>query len=136
MWQELPSLSSYSIRLQCVPGNSFLLGKDAAHELARRGVLLVPSAISCSLSLSCYLLHPLLVGECFIEFTQWWARYKIKVPRPRFTVLTLKSIAVPVRYSVRYFLRSCRINIQHLHNFNYLLNETIKSYKILQFLFT
>ena len=41
---------SYSIRLQWVPGHSFFLGNDAIDELARRGGLLVPSAIPCSLS--------------------------------------------------------------------------------------
>ena len=43
------SLSCY-IRLQWVPGHSFLPGNDAADELARRGTPLVPSAIPCSLS--------------------------------------------------------------------------------------
>ena len=46
--QKLFSLSSHSIRQQWVPGHSFLPNDDAADELARRGALLVPSAIPCS----------------------------------------------------------------------------------------
>ena len=48
--QELSSLSSCFIRLQWVPGHSFLPGNDAVDELVRRGALLAPSAILCSLS--------------------------------------------------------------------------------------
>ena len=50
IWQELSSLSSCSIRIQWVPGHSFLPRNDAANELVRRGALLAPSAIPCSLS--------------------------------------------------------------------------------------
>ena len=49
IWQELFSLSC-SYRLQWVPRHSFLPGNDSAHELARRGAPLAPSAIPCSLS--------------------------------------------------------------------------------------
>ena len=50
IWQELSSLSSCSIRLQWVPGHLFLPGNYMADELARRGALLAPFAIPCSLS--------------------------------------------------------------------------------------
>ena len=46
----MSSFSSFSIRLQWVPRHSFLPGNHAADELARRGALLAPSTIPCSLS--------------------------------------------------------------------------------------
>ena len=63
IWQELFSLSCCSMRLQWVPGHSFLPGKDAANELARRGVLLVPSAIPCSLSPLISRIHSCLLSD-------------------------------------------------------------------------
>ena len=50
IWRELSFFSSCSMRLQWVPGHSFLPGDDTADELARRGALLAPSEIPCSLS--------------------------------------------------------------------------------------
>ena len=46
--QKLFSLSSSSIRLQWVPGHSFLPDDNLADELATLGALLVPSAMPCS----------------------------------------------------------------------------------------
>ena len=60
IWQELSFFSSCSIRLQWVPGHSFLPGNDTADELTRRGALLAPSAIPCSLSR----IHSRLISDC------------------------------------------------------------------------
>ena len=57
-------LFSSSIRLQWVPGHSFLPDDDAADELARRGALLVPSAMPCSHSSLISDIHSCLFSNC------------------------------------------------------------------------
>ena len=62
IWQELSSLSCF-IRLQWVPGHSFFPCNDTADELARRGGLLAPSAIPCSLSPLISRIHSRLISD-------------------------------------------------------------------------
>ena len=63
IWQELSSLSFCSTRLQWVPRHSFLPGNDTVDELARRGALLAPFAIPCSLSALTSRIHSRLISH-------------------------------------------------------------------------
>ena len=62
IWRELSSLSCF-VGLQWIREHSFLLGNDAADELARRGALLAPSAIPCSLSPLISRFHSRLISD-------------------------------------------------------------------------
>ena len=59
--------------LQWVPGHTFLPENDAADELARRGTLLAPSAIPCSLSR--------LISYPLLSFLGLEAYCLIEIPR-------------------------------------------------------
>ena len=63
LWQKLSFLSSCSIRLQWVPRHSFLPGNNVADELAKRGALLAPSAIPCSLFRLISRIHSCLISD-------------------------------------------------------------------------
>ena len=63
LWHELCSYCSCSIRLQWVPGHSFLPGNNAADKLAGQGALLVPSVIPCGHSLLLLLVFAFIFSQ-------------------------------------------------------------------------
>ena len=88
IWQELFSLSFRTIRLQRIPGHSFLSGNDVTDELSRRRVLLVPSAIPCSLSSLISRIH-----SCF--FSDWRRTSSSKFFDTQIPLISTEKLELP-----------------------------------------
>ena len=88
IWQELSSLSSCFIRLQWIPGHSFLLENDTADELVIRVALLVPSAIPFSLSPVISRIHSFL-------FSDWRRTVSFKLFDTQVPSISTKELVLP-----------------------------------------
>ena len=86
--QELSSSFSCSIKLQCVPGHSFFPVNDTADELAKRGALLAPSAIPCSLSSFISRIHSCL-------FSDWWRTVSSKYFDAQVPSISTEKLVLP-----------------------------------------
>ena len=71
-------MSFCSIRLQWVPGHSFLPGNDTADELARQGALLALSSIPCGLCPFISRIHSHLISDW--RRTVSWKFFDTQVP--------------------------------------------------------
>ena len=88
MWQELFLLRSCFIRLQWVSGHLLLTGNNSADELAKRGALLAPSAIPCSLSLLISRIH-------FCLFSEWRHTVSSKFFDTQVTPISTEELVLP-----------------------------------------
>ena len=82
------SSSSGSIRLQWVPGHSFLSGNDSADERARQWALLAPSAIPCSLYL-------LISHTRSSPFSDWRHTVSSKFFDPQVPSISTEELVLP-----------------------------------------
>ena len=89
IWQKL-SLLSCSIRLQWIPGHSFLPGNDAADELTRRRALLVLSTIPCNFSLLISHIHSCL-------FSDWKGTVSSKFFDTQVPSISIEELVLPRR---------------------------------------
>ena len=88
LWQELSSLSLCSIRLQWIPGHSFLPGNDAVDELARRGALFMSSVSPCSLSRLISRIH-------FSLFSDWRRTVSSKLFDTQVPLISTEKLVLP-----------------------------------------
>ena len=101
---------SCSIRLQWVRGHSFLPGNDSADELARRGALLVPSAIPCCLSFLISRIHSSFSRTEGVRSHLNFLTHRF----PRFPPRNLCSLSSCSRCSLSFSLQQTQLSVKLL----------------------